>query len=234
MSNQREIRFANLELRADGAGKQPRITGMAARFRAKTTIQRGLNEVIAPGAFKRSIANGDDVVLNFNHSDDKVCARVSAGTLTLRESDEGLMFDAEVDPEVSYVNDLYRSIKAGNISECSFSFTPYEDGDVIEPDPNESGAYLRTLKSVRLWDVAAVTHPAYGGNVTNVNARNIVADHVEARMVAVTQAAATESRRQRAAALLAEIHEENQKLSAQDQLAIDMQLRSRFEVLKLL
>jgi uncharacterized protein len=234
MSNQREVRFANLELRADGAGKQPRITGMAARFRAKTTIQRGLNEVIAPGAFKRSIANGDDCVLNFNHSDDKVCARVSAGTLSLRESDEGLLFDAEVDPEISYVNDLYRSIKAGNIAECSFSFTPYEDGDTIEPDPNESGAYLRTLKSVRLWDVAAVTHPAYGGNVTSVNARNVISENVEARMAAVTQAQGTESRKQRAAVLLAQIHEENKALSAQEQLAIDAQLRARFEVLKLI
>jgi uncharacterized protein len=234
MSNQREVRFANLELRADGAGKQPRITGMAARFGAKTTIQRGLNEVIQPGAFKRSIAEGNDCVLNFNHSDDMVCARTSAGTLTLRESDEGLTFDAEVDPEVSYIGDLYRSIKNGNITECSFSFTPYQDGDSIGADPDESGAVLRVLKSVRLWDVAAVTHPAYGSGVTNVKARNVVSEHVEARMAAVIQAAGTDARRQRIAVALAEIHEENQKLSAQEQAAIDMQLRARFEVLKLL
>src|SRR5258708_19323525 len=186
MSTQKEIRFANLELRADSAGKQPRITGMAARFRAKTAIQRGLNEVIAPGAFKRTIANGDDCVLNFNHSDDKVVARTSAGTLTLRESDEGLMFDAEIDPEISYVSDLYRSIKAGNISECSFSFTPYEDGDSIGADPDESGAVLRVLKSVRLWDVAAVTHPAYGGGVTSINPRNVISEQVAAPMPALT------------------------------------------------
>jgi len=232
MNTQREVRFATLELRADGAGKQPRITGLAARFGAKTTIQRGLNEVIAPGAFKRSIANGDDVVLNFNHSDDKVCARVSAGTLKLRESDEGLLFDAEIDPEVSYIGDLYRSIKNGNIAECSFSFTPYEDGDTIEPDPDERGALLRTLKSVRLWDVAAVTHPAYGGNVTSVNARNVISEHVAARMAALTQPQGTEARKHRAAVLLAEHETWKQQQAEKEQAAQDEQLRTRLAFLK--
>lgn len=204
----REIRFANLELRAEGSGKQPRISGMAARFNAKTQIQRGLNEIIARGAFKRSISENNDCILCFNHSDDKICARTSAGTLTLRESDEGLLFDAEVDPEISYVNDLHRSIKAGNISECSFSFIPYEDGDTIEPDASDPGAYLRTLKSVRLFDVSPVTNAAYGGHVTSVNARAVISERVEERMRAAIQAAASESRRQKADALLAEIAQE--------------------------
>jgi HK97 family phage prohead protease len=235
MSNiQREIRCATLELRADGSGKQPRITGMAARFGVKTTIQRGLNEVIARGAFAKTLANGDDVVLNFNHSDDKIFARTSAGTLKLRETDEGLMFDAEIDPEISYVNDLYRSIRAGNISECSFQFSTYPDGDSIGADPDDSGAALRTLKSVRLWDVSAVTHPAYGGGVTSISARNVIATEVEARMQSLLATQGTEARRLAATALLAE-HEAWKKQQAdKEQHAIDDQLRIRHEVLKLL
>jgi uncharacterized protein len=190
MNTQKETRFggATFELRAEGTPSRPRITGLAARFGAKTTLQPGLNEVIAKGAFKRSLGEGNDTVLNFNHSDDKVCARVAAGTLRLRETEQGLMFDAEVDPEISYVGDLYRSIKAGNISECSFSFTPYEDGDSIDTDPDESRAMLRTLKSVRLWDVAAVTHPAYGSGATNLNARNVVASDLEQRFASARAA----------------------------------------------
>jgi HK97 family phage prohead protease len=234
MTVQREIRCSTLELRAEGSGKQPRISGMAARFGAKTTIQRGLNEVIAPGAFRRSIANGDDVVLNFNHSEDKICARVSAGTLRLRETDEGLLFDAEVDPEISYVNDLYRSIKAGNISECSFQFSIDANGDSIGADPDESGAVLRTLKSVRLWDVSAVTYPQYSGGVTNLSARNVIAADLNQRMASVTQAQDTEARRQRAAGLLAEHEAWKQQQAEKENAVLDSQLRTRLEVLKLL
>jgi HK97 family phage prohead protease len=212
MTVQREIRCSKLELRAEGSGKQPRIVGMAARFGAKTTIQRGLNEVIARGAFTKTLANGDDVVLNFNHDENKIFARTGAGTLKLRETDEGLMFDAEVDPEISYVNDLYRSIRAGNISECSFQFSTYPDGDSIGADPDESGAVLRTLKSVRLYDVSAVTYPAYGGGVTSVAARNVIATDVESRMVSLLATHGTEARRQKADALLAQIaQEENEE-----------------------
>jgi len=177
----KEIRCAALELRAEGTNSKPRIAGLAARFGAKTTIAHGLNEVIAKGAFKRSISEGNDVVLNFNHSDDKVCARVAAGTLTLRETDAGLAFDAEVDLGISYVSDLYKNIRAGNIAECSFAFIPYADGDSIEADPSERGAMLRTLRAVKLYDVSAVTFPAYGSGATNVSARTVLADGLEQR-----------------------------------------------------
>lgn len=192
----RELRYAALELRAEGTSSQPRITGLAARFGRKTKIAHGLNEIIAKGAFKRSLAEGNDVIFNVQHDDERVCARVAAGTLKLRETDAGLAFDAEVDTGISYVNDLYRSIKAGNIAECSFAFIPYENGDTINADPQERGAMLRTLKSVMLFDVAAVTHAAYGGNVTNISARNVIAPDLEERskLAAASSAVAVDER----------------------------------------
>jgi HK97 family phage prohead protease len=223
---QKEIRCATLELRAEGSGSSPRITGMAARFGVKTTISRGLNEIIAPGAFKSSIANGDDCVLNFNHSEDRVCARVSAGTLRLRESDQGLLFDADVDTEISYVGDLYRSIKAGNISECSFQFSIPQGGDSLLSDPDEPGAILRVLKSVRLWDVAAVTYPQYNGGVTSLSARNVIAADLQQRMASALEGQETLARRQRAAALLTE-HEEWKRTQVSEEMAEIERLRTR-------
>jgi HK97 family phage prohead protease len=178
---QKEIRCASFELRAEGTNSRPRITGLAARFGAKTTLRPGLNEVVQRGAFQRSISEENDTVLNFNHNDSAVCARVGAGSLMLRETNEGLLFDATVDTGISYVNDLYRNIKAQNISECSFAFTVYPDGDEFTEDPEERGAVLRVLKSVQLWDVSAVTFPQYGGGATNVSARNVIAADVEQR-----------------------------------------------------
>lgn len=186
MSQQREVRCAAFELRAADSGSSKKITGMAAAFGKKTMLRPGINEVIARGAFSRSIANGDDVIACFNHDEQKIFARVSAGTLQLRESAAGLLFDATVDTGISYVSDLYRNIKAGNVAECSFAFyVDSEDGDTIDADPSERGAMLRTLRSVRLLDVSPVVHPAYGGNVTNVSARNVIDSTLEQRSAAV-------------------------------------------------
>jgi HK97 family phage prohead protease len=223
---QKEIRCATLELRAEGSGSSPRIVGMAARCGSKTTIQRGLNEIIAPGAFKDSIANGDDVVLNFNHSADKICARTGAGTLRLRETDQGLLFDADVDPDISYVGDLYRSIKRGDISECSFQFSTPTGGDSLMPDPDEQGAMLRVLKSVRLWDVSAVTYPQYSGGVTNISARNVIAADLQQRAASALAGQEILARRQRAAALLTE-HEAWKQQQVSAEMADIERLRTR-------
>jgi hypothetical protein len=79
------------------------------------------------------------------------------------------------------------------LKECSFGF--FVDGEDGEDWAQEDdGRLLRTLRDVSLFDVSVVTFPAYSN--TEAAARNIVAPHVEARMASLTQAQATESRRQ--------------------------------------
>jgi HK97 family phage prohead protease len=191
--NATEIRCATTELRAEGTSKKPRITGMAARFNVKTTLQPGLNEVIRSGAFRQSISDGDDVVLNFNHDRNKIAARVSAGTLRLRESAEGLLFDADVDLGISYISDWYKLIAAGLITECSFAFGYREGGDFATVDPDDKFSVLSTLTSVYLGDVSAVTYPAYGNGATSVSARNVVSKELQERCAQVLAGASESS-----------------------------------------
>lgn len=139
-------------------GEPSRIVGYASKFNSETVIAGLFREVIAPGAFADA-APRDDVRGLFNHDPNFVFGRTKAGTLTLREDETGLQYDAQP-PDTTWARDLLTSIKRGDISGSSFSFTvDVKDEDWEYP---KGDLPLRTIKRVsRLYDVSAVTYPAY-------------------------------------------------------------------------
>jgi len=213
----RELRtFLAQELRASGSDKQPRIEGYAATFGTVAEIaDKGgmFREVIQRGAFKRSLAAGDDVVCLIDHNPSLLLGRRSAGTLTLSEDTTGLKFAVELS-DTSAARDAYQNLKAGNLRECSFGF--YVDGlDGESWSLMPDGTPLRTLVSVGLFDVSVVTFPAYQN--TSASARNVVAEHVEARMAAASAMTQDAARIQRAAALVASIAVEEASDALEDE-----------------
>jgi uncharacterized protein len=210
----RELRtFVAQELRATGSDKQPRIEGYAATFGSIANIG-SFSEVIQRGAFSKTLADEDEVVALIDHNSSLLLGRRSAGTLTLSEDGKGLRFAVEL-PDTSVARDAYANLKAGNLRECSFGFfVDGPDGEVWSQ--MSDGTPLRTLISVRLFDVSIVTFPAYPN--TSAAARNVVAEHVEARMVAVN---GTEGRRQKADEILAQI-------AAEDAVTDTNRLKSRY------
>ena len=174
----KELRyFVAQELRATGSDKQPKIEGYAATFSGIADLGT-FKEVIQPGAFKRTLAEGDDVVCLFNHDDNLLLGRRSAGTLTLEEDSKGLKFVALL-PDTTVAKDCYANLRAGNLKSCSFGFIVNgPDGERWMQQPD--GTMLRTLLDVTLFDVSVVVQPAYSG--TNAAARNVVADDIEKRM----------------------------------------------------
>jgi HK97 family phage prohead protease len=180
---QKELRtFVASELRATGSRQNPKIEGYAAVFNSVANIGGQFNEVIRQGAFKRTLANGDDVVCLFNHDDNLLLGRLSAGTLILAEDSKGLKFSCEL-PDTTTARDVYANLKAGNLKECSFGFYvngPEGERWTQQPD----GKMLRELLDVVLFDVSAVVTPAYQG--TSAAARkNIVAESVEKRLASL-------------------------------------------------
>jgi hypothetical protein len=104
---QKELRYVVAqELRATGSAKQPKVEGYAATFAGVADLG-AFREKIAPGAFKRTLASDRDVVAVYNHNNDMLLGRKSAGTLTLAEDSRGLRFSCDL-PDTSIARDVIR------------------------------------------------------------------------------------------------------------------------------
>lgn len=177
MSIEKRLLSIASELRASGSGDNLTLTGYAAKFNVLSHDLGDYREKIAPGAFKQSIANGDDCVCTFNHDDNSVLGRTKSGTLLLAEDNIGLRFTCWLDKNQSSHRDIHAAVKRNDIQDCSFAFQCPEDGcDFDQCGVMEDGVTpcnIRTLRKLTLVDVSVVVHPAYPA--TQVDARSIAA-----------------------------------------------------------
>lgn len=131
-----------------------KFSGYAAVFNTLSEDLGYFREKIRLGAFSNAIKN-DDVRALFNHDENFVLGRNRAGTLRMKEDEQGLWFEVDI-PNTQWAKDLLESVKRGDISQCSFGFRVLSD-DWYQ----EGGATIRELKDVKLYDVSVVTYPAY-------------------------------------------------------------------------
>lgn len=158
---------ADFQLRADD-DKPPVFTGHAAVFNSRTAIGNplrwGFYEEIAPGAFTKTLQEGDARFL-IDHDTALLVARVSVGDLRLAEDKVGLATEADLDTELSYVKDLVRNLERGRIDGMSFGFRVVKDDWTTEQvetsDGQSADVEVRTIREVELFEVSAVTFPAY-------------------------------------------------------------------------
>lgn len=168
-----ELRFRPLTVsdfivRAEGDEEVPTFAGHAAVFNSRTAIGNplkwGFYEEIAPGAFTKTLNEGDARFL-VDHDTSLLVARVSAGDLRLAEDSIGLATEAELDTELSYVKDLVRNLERKRITGMSFGFRVIKDDWTTETveasDGMEAEVEVRTIREVELFEVSAVTFPAY-------------------------------------------------------------------------
>ena len=162
----RQIAIEDLELRdiADGDGKGKKIVGYAAVYnkpsRISTPWGKEFDEQIAPGAFDDTCAN-DDIRALFNHNEDNILGRMSAGTLDCRSDSRGLRY--EIQPPDSHMGGhVTEAVRRRDVTGSSFSFQipdPENDQEwIARPDQ----PMLRVIKRAKVFDVGPVTFPAYG------------------------------------------------------------------------
>lgn len=154
----------NIEVRQDG--NKSIIEGYAAVFNQETEIGGFFREMIRPGAFKRSIDNGTDVVALFNHDPNFPIGRRSNSKLIIEEDSTGLFYRVET-AGTQWENDLIQKIDRQDIQGNSFSFEPIREEWTAGQDKELD---LRELMEVRPYDLGPVTFPAY--TQTSVDARN--------------------------------------------------------------
>jgi len=159
-----QIERRSFELRADSNNFE--IYARAIKYNATATIGGQFQERIAPGAFSDSINRGDEVVCLLSHLDSEILGRTRNGTLALEDGPDALRFRCKLNKNVQAHRDMYELVKAGTISECSFSFSvDDQDWDNSQKPP------LRTVKHGTLYDVSLVSQPAYGNGATSAEAR---------------------------------------------------------------
>jgi uncharacterized protein len=154
----------------NGATDEFALVGYASVFNTWSQDLGGFKEIVKPGTFARSLASGPDVKCLFNQAPDNILGRTKSGTCTVSEDSHGLRFRCQLDKNNTRHQDLYRSIKRGDIDECSFAFTVPPGGQQWAEGAND--LHERTLTDVDLIDVSVVTYPAYPGTAAGARAAN--------------------------------------------------------------
>jgi uncharacterized protein len=176
----RIVDITNLQTR-DGTGNEPVvISGYAAVFNSKTSIGDFFEEVIAPGAFARTISENGDIRALFNHNWDHVLGRTRNGTLKVEEDNRGLKFEVEL-PNTSLARDLAESLRRGDINQCSFGFFATNDTWDYAVEP-----VVRTLNEVELYEISVVSIPAYEDTEVSLRSKEID-EQVEKRIKILNQ-----------------------------------------------
>ena len=113
-------------------------------------------ETIAPGAFADALKPGADVLMLRDHLPELLLGRTISGTLTLRDSAEGLVYSCKL-PNTSTGNDLAESLERRDISGTSFGFITEKD-DIAN---DGKGNYTRKILKVTLFEVSCCSFPAF-------------------------------------------------------------------------
>jgi len=154
-----------LELRRDANGGA-RLTGRFP-YGHETDLAPGRAEVIEPRAFAARIAAGGDIHLLAGHDYAKPLASRAAGTLTITDTPEGVVFEASVDPGTTWARDFLAAHAAGLVRGLSPGFRVPAGGERIE---RRGDGLVRRISGADLYELSAVTVPAYPA--AQIEARN--------------------------------------------------------------
>jgi HK97 family phage prohead protease len=168
----RALPMGDFTVREDEDG-QKTFTGYAALFGAPSA---GLpfTEVIAPGAFRRTlsrVADGKKIVsFLFGHDESRALATTASGRLELTEDERGLKVEARLDPAdpdaAGVISKLTHEARAMGMS---FGFTIPKNGDSWDED-------TRTLREVNLFEVSVLSAgqtPAYPATLGLTSVRKV-------------------------------------------------------------
>lgn len=126
---------------------------------------RGFQETIARGAFKRTIGEpGTDVVLLVNH-DGIPLAGTRNSSLALHEDSRGLRWTADLDPDDPDSQMLARKVGTGLLDQCSMAFVA--TGEKWSDDFKQRRI---TAVSLHRGDVSVVTHGANANTTVGLRA----------------------------------------------------------------
>lgn len=124
-------------------------------------------EEVRKGAFLKTIGEADIRFL-VNHDPNYVLARNKSGTLRLSEDEIGLAVDADLAPTQAG-RDLGLLMARGDVTQMSIMFSVVKDDWAGTRD----GLPLRVISEIKLYDVSAVTFPAFEETDIGMRSRDV-------------------------------------------------------------
>ena len=133
-----------------------------------------VREVIRQGAFtevlRKQAEQNVDIVSFYNHDENMILARQSAGTLIVTEQDDGVHYEIAL-ARTTYAGDLAENVRVGNVAGSSFMFAARSPGLVVT---KEAGVYMRDVqRASALLELGPVVSPAYAASDCQVSARSV-------------------------------------------------------------
>jgi HK97 family phage prohead protease len=169
------IEYRYIRKAPPGVTEDGKLEGRAWPYNSVTMIGKepwGFKEKIRAGAGKKSINDGDIVLLD-NHDTAKPLARMSAGTLEMKDTKNGGDWEAQT-TDTSYAQDVVKNVRAKNYGGCSFGFEVLkqlwtdDDGNPATPMDGTN----REILEMKVHEISVCTFPAY--TATKVSAREQV------------------------------------------------------------
>lgn len=154
----RTMQMSGMKIREDLLNGKRRLEGYFAVFDQPYEVYPGWIETIAPGAFSRALASGQDVKVLWNHNADIVLGSTGNKTADLREDQRGLFGGVEINEQDQDAKNAYARVDRGDVNGCSFGF----EISRMEESWDEDGTYrTRILEVSPLYEVSPCTFPAY-------------------------------------------------------------------------
>lgn len=163
---EREVRAVPVEVRAETKDGKLVLEGAAITYGRWSLDLGGFVERIQAGAFERSIAGTDDLMLLWNHDSAVPLARMGADAgLELIDTPTELRFRATL-ADTQAARDAHALIRDGVCRGCSFAFSVVEDEWEAR-----SGRTERTVTEGRLFEITLTPSPAYPSTSVSVRSR---------------------------------------------------------------
>lgn len=154
----RTMQMSGMKIREDLVNGKRRLEGYFSVFDQPYEVWPGWIETIAPGAFSRALASGQDVKVLWNHNADIVLGSTGNKTADLREDQRGLFGSVEINEQDQDAKNAYARVDRGDVNGCSFGF----EISRMEESWDEDGIYrTRILEVSPLYEVSPCTFPAY-------------------------------------------------------------------------
>jgi len=173
MADFKECRSSDLVAQADD---KRIISGYALIWGTASNLMKSSDgkyfyETITPEALTEQFLYTQDVRCYYNHDENSLLARFNKGkgTLSLTVDETGLFYSFKA-KESPLDEQVYQSIKCGDVTGSSFAFSIAAGGEIWKQ--NNDRTYTRTItKFARFYDVSPVNVPAYDSS--NVSARHM-------------------------------------------------------------